>query len=255
MTPRLAFARSGSGRAVLLLHGLGGASAFWGPLRPYLGEADVLTPDLLGHGRSPAPDTDYTLEQHLQALEALLDDLDFPRCTAIGHSFGGMLAAALAAQRPERVEELLILQSPLPVDEATNLRDVRRGQGVRWLTLGEGFSRFALWVHRHPWLRPWAYAGYPDDVVLEFQRTPWYVVHRTLWNAVIRQDLRERVRHVQAPTTVVIGGRDRVVLPYNSERYLRLIPGAVGRTLPEADHEVPWFHPDQLLGVGSSIQL
>lgn len=249
MTRRLAFARSGSGEPVLLLHGLGGSQTFWGNFRPHLDGCDVLAPDLFGHGRSPAPDVAYTLHQHLEALEGVLDDLGFPACAVIGHSFGGMLGAALAALRPHRVTRLFVVQAPLPVDLRTNLVDVRLGAGVRYLSLGEPVSRLALWLYRLPPVRRWTFAGYPDEVALEFGRSPWYAIHRTLWNAVLRQDLSTVMPRIRVPTTVVLGGKDRVVPPHCSERYLNLVPGARRVELTQADHELPWTDPATLAAV------
>jgi pimeloyl-ACP methyl ester carboxylesterase len=68
--------------------------------------------DLAGHGLSARPATDYTFDFFLaQALE-VLDSVDVGKVAILGHSFGSVLAAALAPERPSRVERL-VLTAPL----------------------------------------------------------------------------------------------------------------------------------------------
>lgn len=101
---------------LLGLHGLTGHGRRWETLaNRHLPEFTVAAPDLIGHGRSSwaAP---WTIDANVTALAALLDaDAEGPVVVA-GHSFGGALALALAAQRPDLVSGLVLLDPAVGLD-------------------------------------------------------------------------------------------------------------------------------------------
>lgn len=94
---------------VLMIHGLTGHGRRWAHLAgDYLPDVAVLAPDLIGHGRSTyaAP---WTIDANVAALATVLEDgADGPVVVA-GHSFGGAVALHLAAQCPDLVAGLVLL--------------------------------------------------------------------------------------------------------------------------------------------------
>lgn len=102
----------GEGQVILLLHGIAGSSRTWRGVMPALAERyRVLAPDLLGHGESAKPVGDYSLGAYASGLRDLLDVLDVPSATIVGHSFGGGVAMQLAYQHPERCDRLVLVAS------------------------------------------------------------------------------------------------------------------------------------------------
>lgn len=92
---------------VVYLHGITGHGGHARQLaeRWLAGRYRALAPDLLGHGSSP-----YEPPWHLEAqLEAILASVGETPAAWIGHSYGGRLAFELAAQRPDLVERLVLL--------------------------------------------------------------------------------------------------------------------------------------------------
>ncbi len=109
---RVSYRLHGRGPLLVLLHGIAGSSATWDEVVPRLGESHtVLAPDLLGHGESSKPDGDYSLGAYANAVRDLLEALDLPRGTIVGHSLGGGVAMQLAYQYPERCERLVLVSS------------------------------------------------------------------------------------------------------------------------------------------------
>jgi len=109
---RRAFVRSGSGAALLLLHGLGADRTTWEPVidqpaRRYT----VIAPDLLGHGLSAKPRADYSLGGYANGMRDLLTVLGIDKVTVAGHSFGGGVAMQFAYQFPERAERVILVGS------------------------------------------------------------------------------------------------------------------------------------------------
>jgi pimeloyl-ACP methyl ester carboxylesterase len=93
-----------AGRTVLALHGLNGHGGRLADLGARLGYR-LVCPDLRGHGRSPG-DPPWHLDQVVSDLVAL--SLPGP-LDVIGYSFGGFVAVALAARRPDLVDRLALL--------------------------------------------------------------------------------------------------------------------------------------------------
>ncbi|SOD74995.1 pimeloyl-ACP methyl ester carboxylesterase [Jatrophihabitans sp. GAS493] len=115
---RIAYRQLGErGPVVVLLHGLGGDGRSWDRALAHLvdcavdGGMTIVVPDLLGHGRSAKPRTDYSPGVHANVVRDLLDELGFQQATFIGHSLGGGIALQFAYQYPSRCEALVLVAS------------------------------------------------------------------------------------------------------------------------------------------------
>ncbi|WP_371365632.1 alpha/beta fold hydrolase [Pseudomonas sp. QL9] len=111
---RLHYLDSGSGDAVLFIHGSGpGASGHsnFNLNYPEFAAAGhrALVPDLPGYGLSDKPETDYTLDFFVEAMFGLLDSLDIQRCTLVGNSLGGAIAIKMALDQPQRIARLVLM--------------------------------------------------------------------------------------------------------------------------------------------------
>ena len=109
---RVAYLDEGHGDVILLLHGMAGSSQTWrsviGPLsRTYR----VIAPDLLGHGASAKPRSDYSLGAFAVSLRDLLDELGVARATVVGHSLGGGVAMQFVYQHPDYCDRLILISS------------------------------------------------------------------------------------------------------------------------------------------------
>ena len=101
-----------SGPVVALVHGIASRAAQWHQVMALLGDGfQVIAPDLLGHGLSAKPRTDYSLGAHACGLRDLLAALGHDRVTLVGHSLGGGIAMQFAYQFPERVERLALIDA------------------------------------------------------------------------------------------------------------------------------------------------
>ncbi|RYZ26362.1 MAG: alpha/beta fold hydrolase, partial [Sphingobacteriales bacterium] len=103
----------GSKHTLVLIHGLtANAHAFDGLIAHGLTKHfRLISPDLRGRGLSSKPAFRYTLEDHAQDILGLLDHLEIERALLGGHSYGGLLSVYLAANYPQRVEKLVILDA------------------------------------------------------------------------------------------------------------------------------------------------
>ena len=104
---------------VVLAHGIASSGSSWDTVLPMLAQplevggarrtVSVIVPDMIGHGRSAKPKTDYSLGAFASGLRDLLTALDVPRATVVGHSLGGGVAMQTAYQFPERVSRLALV--------------------------------------------------------------------------------------------------------------------------------------------------
>ena len=103
-TDRLAIniVETGSGPAVLLLHGLGWDHSLWNPtIERFAPRYRIIAADTRGHGKTDKPDGPYDMEMFARDYAALADALGLKRICVIGLSQGGMVAQKLALIRPE----------------------------------------------------------------------------------------------------------------------------------------------------------
>ena len=109
---RIAYLDEGSGEAIVLLHGLAGSSDTWRSLiGPLSRKYRVVAPDLLGHGNSTKPRTDYSLGALSVLIRDVLDELGITRATFVGHSLGGGIAMQFVYQHPDYVQRLVLINS------------------------------------------------------------------------------------------------------------------------------------------------
>lgn len=106
---------SGSGPAVVLLHGWPTTWYHWHKIIPRLaGRYTVIAPDLRGLGLTERTDGGYDKRTVAEDIYQLVRHLGQERVYLVGHDIGGMVAFALAHEHPEMVQKLVILDVPIP---------------------------------------------------------------------------------------------------------------------------------------------
>jgi pimeloyl-ACP methyl ester carboxylesterase len=101
------------GPALVLVHGLGARGEDWSAMIPALAAQGfhVYVPDLLGYGRSPKPDVDYSISLEEQTVAQFMQAVHVPRADVGGWSMGGWVVMKLALDHPEMVDRLVIYDS------------------------------------------------------------------------------------------------------------------------------------------------
>ena len=123
----LYFEVEGKGKSFVFLHGFLENHLIWNNLRKNLEkDAQIVTIDLPGHGNSAVMDETATMETMADAVIEVLDELNIAQATFIGHSMGGYVTCALADLYPERVENIVLINSStLPDDDAKKNQRLR----------------------------------------------------------------------------------------------------------------------------------
>ena len=108
----LNYTRKGSGEVVVLVHGfLGGTAIFDKIIEPLTKCFDVITIDLPGHGKSEAPEGDYTVYQYAEDIIDILTLEKVERSYWIGHSMGGYITLAAIEKQYTNIEKAVLLYS------------------------------------------------------------------------------------------------------------------------------------------------
>ncbi len=112
----LAVEDEGSGPAVVLLHGFPELAYSWRHQIPALAEAGyrVIAPDQRGYGGSdvPEPVDAYALERLVGDVIGLLDVLEVPTATIVGHDWGSIVAYTAVITHPDRFHRVVSLNVP-----------------------------------------------------------------------------------------------------------------------------------------------
>lgn len=244
---RLRYVDTGSGPAVVLVHGLGGSIYSWRFAIEPIARAGyrVIAFDNRGFGGSAKPDTGYSNDDYTRLLVDLLDSLHVADAVLVGHSMGGEIAAAAALAAPARVRGLVLIDaSGYGPSLPWYLRYVRwpvigrlaldfRGRGItaRILrsTFGDPSRVTADEIDQY-------YAPVPDPA---FAHALYMLLRRFDFDA-----LRGRLGAVAAPTLVIWGGRDRIVPVSDGLAMMQDLPRAVFVLVPQGGHNVQEERPD-----------
>jgi pimeloyl-ACP methyl ester carboxylesterase len=225
--------RRGSGRPIVLLHGMQTVppdSRFLGHLA---GMGAVVAPSLPGFGHSPRPpgfDTIYDLVHLLRAVIESLPGND--PVTLIGLSFGGWLAAELAATRPSRIERLVLID---PV--GIRISDRETPDILDIFNHSPAVTRQAEW-HDPDRNAPDFDAMEDDELVVHARNRDALCLYA--WHPYLHNPQLPRwLGRIDVPTLVLWGESDGIVLPAYGRAYAGLIPGAQFETIEAAAH-----HPD-----------
>ena len=214
------FARElGSGPPVVLLHGLIGSSRYWGSAFELLAEGrHLIVPDLLGFGRSPKPTSGYTPDDHVDALLAMLDEIDVGEPALIGaHSAGSIIALRLAARHPERVKAVVAFGPPLYRDANAARRHLAAmGPMAKLFALpGPLAAAACAWVCAHrasaARLAVLTHPHLPADVAADSVAHTWASYTGTLTDVVLAAEAAAWLPAITSPITLVSGDKDRVV--------------------------------------------
>ncbi len=246
---------------VLLLHGQPGSARDWDTVRAAIGDRlQALAIDRPGwDGRSEPTD----LAGNARAALASLDDHGIERATVVGHSLGGAVAAWLAAEYPHRVSSL-VLMAPSASCESLNRLDELLATPFLGAALATSVSVGIGATLRLAALRRRISARFrvPEDYLLAYSQSlldprTWHsfsVEQRMLVHEL--PELESRLSAISAPTTIIIGGADRIVSPASARRLARQIPGAELVEIELASHlllqELPLQTAELIIGAASA---
>ena len=219
---------AGKGDPVVYIHGAGGL--FWDPFIDGIAKTRAVTaPEHPGFGTSQGLEHVADVWDLVLYYNELLDKLKIPKATLIGHSFGGMVAAEIAANNPERVDKLVLI------------------------------APIGLWLDEHPvpdisGVPPDQLPGLifadPEGAVAKAAMPPLDPTDpEALFQAVLNitsilqfiwplpdKGLGKRLYRIKAPTLLVWGSEDKLVHPAYADAFAAGIAKAKIKMIKGAGH-------------------
>jgi pimeloyl-ACP methyl ester carboxylesterase len=240
---------TGSGPALLLVHGFGGAKEDFADFVDALAVRHrVVTFDQRGHGESDDP-TDlaaYSLDRSAADVGGVADALGIEKFRLLGHSMGGMAARRFVLAHPARVEALVLMDtSPGPV---TGIDPELIELGAQ-VALNEGKDVLKPMLDEVGVLVTPAYLRLLDERpdYREYEVYKWSALSAVMWAAMVRQmvhqpDQLALLGDVRCPTLVIVGEQDETFVE-PSRQMAAVIPGAELVIVPDAGHSPQFENP------------
>jgi len=236
-TGRVQVLQGGRGDPLVVLHRDTGPTG-WGEFEARLAEHfSVSAPSLPGFGESERPDWMRTTQEMAVVTGHILDQLVGGPCAVVGLGFGGWVAAELAALSPARLASL-VLVSPMGLKPS-------EGEILdQFLFAAVEYARFSFSDDAK-------FAEFYGDEPSEEQVDHWELnremTTRIAWKPyMFSLALPHLLRHVQVPTLVVWGGKDRVAPQSCGNRYVEVLDGAELHVLPDGGHQVELEQPSEV---------
>lgn len=217
--------RAGAGSPVALIHGLSGSSRWWARNIDALAEKHLVAAvDLVGFGENRrffgVPEILPPFPEVAALLARWLETFGEP-VHVIGHSMGGQIAIRLAAERPDLVRSLILVNAagmPFEIKPLDHLKPLPKPPFG-----GPRIARVLI---------PDFFRAGPTSVAVASAR-------------VLLGDMREAMRAIDVPALLVWGENDPLVPLRYGEAMSREIANARLVVLPRAAHVAMWDAPEE----------
>jgi pimeloyl-ACP methyl ester carboxylesterase len=263
---RLHYARAGSGPLVVFLHGF---PEFWYEWKNQIAEFSrdhtAVAPDMRGYNLSskPAAVSAYQMPLLVEDVRALASDLlkstGGSRFTLVGHDWGGVVAWVFAAQHPELLDKLVIVNAPHPTVFQRELREnLAQQQASQYMLMfrspqaeeilpADGYARLTSMVlgaglkdgtvtedDRAAYLAAWAQPGALTGGLNYYRSSGIGPPASASPDAAAVPTQPPMV--VRVPTLVIWGEKDTALLPGNLNGLNDVVPTLTIRRVPEGTH-------------------
>jgi len=226
------------GPALFMLHGFPDSGYSFSGVLPLLPpDLRVIVPDLRGFGESDKPAIGYDMTDFAGDVLTLMDDLQVPTATILGHSMGSFVARRTAELGRDRVDALVLIGSA-----ATPRNDVVR-------SLARDVEHFAdpvdpVFVREFQLSTTFRTLPAPffERLIAESLKVPAHV-----WKAALSGLLADAasVERLRCPTFVIGGAEDAIFARAEQEAVAAVIPGASVTILDGLGHSPHWEDPER----------
>jgi pimeloyl-ACP methyl ester carboxylesterase len=217
---------------ILIFHGWnttsGGIS--WEPLLTKLSKelpsASIIAPDLPGMGKSSTPKTVWSVEEYVSWGHQMYMKYANKnhKIIIVGHSFGGVIAAQLAARNDININHLFLLAPAI-------IRD-RKPRPLMVMQVKAGLKKIVPHEIYNTIEMRWRNIVGSND----YKKTD--AIMRKVFTNVVMQDTRQNLPNILTPTTILWGEKDTYTPPNQAEIIHSLIPHSKLIILPNINHGI-----------------
>ena len=212
----------GEGDPIVILHGLGNNYKSWTYVIEHFNydKNKLIAVDLLGFGDSEKPDTtEYTPQDHADAIIKALDEIGVKNAVIAGHSMGCIVAIEIARQRPDLVTKLVLLGAPL------------------FKRMPSKYARFKFWKKEDLYSKLFRIIATQKDMTLtiangvvqflplikgmEITEETWPAFKKSLRNTIMQTETFKTLSKLEVETLLIYGHLDLFVIKKNLKSVAR----------------------------------
>lgn len=227
---RIAYADSGSGRPVVLLHGLMAHRGFFDAQAPLEKAHRIITIDLRGHGETPAGPTPPTIARLAADVCEIAEALDLDNAIGVGWSLGAtVLWHVLGGAESGRFAGAVVVDM---TPRVRNGADWHLGLSeetcdARTAAIRDNYAEFATAAGQAIFAQPLAphlaeRAAWSSDA---FARADGAAIG-AIWQSLLEQDLRAALGRIRQPTLVIHGAHSHLYDAGTADHLVAALPDA-----------------------------
>lgn len=226
---------------LLLIHGLTGSKNYWKrELEDISSEHQLLMVDLLGFGDSPKPNSDYSMEVQLEAIEKIVVEQGFNdgKTIIVGHSMGSIITLAILAKHPDWFGGVVVIALPVFNNKEEFARLMEKHSVFDQLAAGS-FSQLVCMFQ--PLFVNTAFQpdNMPNSIWEDLKKHTWQSYSNSLNDIVIGTDVYGIAQNIKDKKVLFIHGEKDTSAPIASARSLaELFTDATFITVKDADHQL-----------------
>lgn len=246
--------RTGRGKPLLLVHGLGATSGSWDTISPALSrDREIIALDLPGHGKTPEEADSGTFEGLARSLDDWLEAENLTGIDMVGSSLGGRLVLEMA--RRGQTGAVVALdpggfwqgweRTFFKATITPSIALVRALRPALSAITGNVAGRTALMAQLSA--RPWALD--PAFVASELKSLADTRTVNSLVKDLANGPMQEGPAKTAAPIVIGWGRKDRLCLPQQADRAMKAFPEATLHWFERSGHFPMWDRPEETVRV------
>ncbi len=246
--------RSGSGKPLLLVHGLGGSIRSWDTIADALAQhREVIIIDLPGHGQTPAAADSGTFDGLARSLDQWLEAENLAGVDMVGSSLGARLVLEMV--RRGRAGATVALdpggfwqgweRTFFKTTISASIALVRALKPTLPALTGNAAGRTALMLQLSA--KPWALD--PAMILQELRSFAHTDTFIPLVNDLAKGPMQRGVANTASPLVIGWGRKDRLCLPRQAKRAMAAFPDATMHWFEESGHFPMWDRPSETVRV------
>jgi pimeloyl-ACP methyl ester carboxylesterase len=229
---------------IVFVHGLGGQWQNWLENIPRAAQQRrVVALDLPGFGCSPMPRDEITIPGYGRCVDALCEKLSLGRVDIVGNSMGGYIAAEVAIQFRQRIDQLILVSAAGITSADVARRPILTAGRIATVLVSHGAARHRA-IAARPKSRHMAMALVarhpsrlkPDLAYEGFFRGVGKPGFDDALRATLAYDFRDRLPEIRQPTLIVWGERDSIIPVKDAHEFERLIPDSRKLVMRDTGH-------------------
>lgn len=223
----------GKGEVLLFLHGLGSTKADWDAQVPFFSKKyRVVVVDLRGHGKTSIPSKDYGVRFMTEDIKQLLDVLKIEKTSVVGFSMGGAVAFQLAYDSPEKIKNLVIVNSGPDFNNMGKIGEDLLNNRTEFLKT-KGLSALAKEI---------AYNMFPEDAQVDMRsqfeercKENDYDAYYNSFVTLMNWGLGDKLKEIKTRTLIVASDMDYTPVSFKEE-YVKRMPNAELSVIKNSRH-------------------